>query len=356
MEQCWIQWQDAGPRMIQRKVIIGWIVAVLTFLNYRLGYRDIFFMPDTSSSENVLHYTTYAAAATKENEVACRIANATIEMDRMIPLAKELQDAELCHSLRHQQKFFTVRDPVLTWIKSRPKQEHLLRGTGKRGFLFAFIINKNYAFRHIFKSGGTTVLLQTKRSHTIQRKVENRRLMTTVRDPIDHFLSGWAECGKRNFKAMMNLTTSDEYDDQIQAWLQYIQGLGNFSKTELKSKNLRTCSPHSYPQANYLWERDNKFQWDAKLDLVGDLKELTGLLELVGFPYNASIPNGRVAQDSKIKMKYFPKNKSLLTNRTMQDICRYVALDFYLFDFDLPIPCRKELMANVVEMNISVPY
>lgn len=279
-----------------------------------------------------------------------------VEAKDAIPHAKALQDAYLCRSLAHQRKFFSVRDSVLSWIENHEEQKHLLKGSGKQGRMFAFIINKEYAFRHILKSGGTTVQHQTRKGqhgHVPQWQVGNRSLLATVRDPVDHFLSGWAECGYRNFDSMMNLTKSKKYDDRVKAWLDHIhKRKGNGRKG---SQHLKMCEPHSMPQANYLWQSDNKFEWDTKLVIVGHLTEISGLLKIVGFHYNASISIGNDAKENEIKMQYFPRDKSLLSNSTIQEICRYVALDYYLFDFDPPLPCREELMANIAEMNITLP-
>jgi len=271
----------------------------------------------------------------------------TKESSHTIPHAGEMRNASLCRSLAHQYKFFLVRDTVLSWVKSNKAQRYLLRSTGKGGHLFAFIINKDYAFRHIFKSGGTTISEQTHHGHIPQWGVGNRSLMTLVRDPIDHFLSGWAECGYRCFNEMMNLTISDAYDDKIKAWLQYVQ-------SPKRKPCLKRCMPHSLPQANYLWKSDSKFEWDGKLDLVGDLDELPEFLELVNLHYKESVKNGKVAKDNEIKNRYFPRNKSILSNSTLQSICSFVALDYYLFSFEPPLACHKEIMANSVDMNITI--
>ena len=268
------------------------------------------------------------------------IMDATKASSHAIPHAKEMKNASLCRSLAHQHKFFSVRDSVLSWVKSHEEQRYLLRGTGKGGRLFAFKLNKDYAFRHIFKSGGTTIQEQTRAGHAghvPQWSVGNRSLMTVVRDPIDHFLSGWAECGYRCFDEMMNLTTSDAYDDRVTAWLQYVQ-------SPKRIRCLNTVMPHSMPQANYLWEGDRKFEWDEKLDLVGDLDELPGLLELIDVHYNESLKKGNAAKDNEIKNRYFPRNKSILSNSTLKSICSYVALDYYLFSFEPPPACRQVLL------------
>ena len=299
-------------------------------------------------------------------------ANVAIKSDRgggvasLIPHAKDLRKACLCRSLSHQRKFFAVRSAVLSWVKQN--QRHLLKGTGKEGRFFAFLVNNDYAFRHIFKSGGTTVQLQThkgKRGHVTEWGFGNRSLFTTVRDPLERFLSGWAECGLRHFDAMANLTVSDAYDDRVRAWLQYLltsKGTSNGRKGKGSKgagndkRNLRTCRPHSMPQTNYLWQRDDTFEWHARLDLVGELKELPRLLELIGFPYDDSMSVGNDARESEVKMRHFPRSIDLLSNNTVLDVCKYLALDYYLFDFDPPAPCREMFMENIADMNIVFPY
>lgn len=152
---------------------------------------------------------------------------------------------------------------------------------------------------------------------------------------------------------MMNLTTSDAYDDRVQAWLQYLKTDAS-EQFRKGGKAMMHCRLHSFPQASFLWQSDGEF--NTKMEIVGDLGEMPALLEVVGFHYNASIRKGRVGSKNEIKRQHFPRNKSLLSARTITDICRYVALDYYLFDFDPPATCREELMANIADMNITVPY
>eukprot|EP00977_Amphora_coffeiformis_P001124 scaffold227_cov165-Amphora_coffeaeformis.AAC.37 len=233
-------------------------------------------------------------------------------------------------SYRQQQKFFLVKGRVFDWV--RQHQRHLWRTDGKNGHLHAFILNKKYAFRHILKCGGTTVLNQVQGAHVPKKKVGPRKLIATVRDPIDHFLSGWAECGKRSNGAMIE--TNKTYDTRIQNWLGAIRRKrpcpGN-------SKFCRTCGPHSYPQANYILSTNR-----TKLDLIGDLRELPQLLELVGFHFNHSKDKGNNAAVDSSK-EHFPRRKDLLSNETTVALCKYLALDYYLFDFEYPEACQGEL-------------
>jgi len=274
-----------------------------------------------------------------------------------IPHVQELKDANLCHSLSHQQKFFTTKETVISWVKTHEEQKHLLHVTGI--LHFALILNENYAFRHIFKNGGTTIAAQTGQTaqtgpeikHVRQSDIGNRRLLAMVRDPIDHFLSGWAECGKKHFSPMKNLIDLNaSYDDRVRAWLDCVRYGSN--KCALKPR-LLSCRAHSNPQATFLFLNETTFEWDPRYDIIGDLSEMPGLLNMISFPYNASITKRNEANVSEITTQYFPRDKSLLSERTIQDICRYVALDYYLFDFNPPEPCQEELMKNIADMRKS---
>ncbi len=91
--------------------------------------------------------------------------------------------------------------------------------TGKGPSLFAVILNERYAFCHIFKNGGTTVTLQTGHGHIPRFGIKGRRFLATVRDPIEHFLSGWAECGVRY---RTKVVPEQNLNDRIQIWLKVV--------------------------------------------------------------------------------------------------------------------------------------
>jgi hypothetical protein len=266
---------------------------------------------------------------------------------------QEILHRNLCLSYKHQQKFFTVKDQVLSWVNNHSEHNHMMQTTGESTDRFyAFILNEKYAFRHIFKCGGTTVGDQTKaRNPRAERSpkwvIGDRKLLATVRDPVDHFLSGWAECGKRGgVKRCSNcFKSSVPYDEKIQNWLSFVQ--------KCKGKKRCSCNVHSMPQANFLFAGEGKYVIDPKLDIIGDLMELPALLELVGFPYNATIPSGNNATEEQIKRVAFPNDKSGLSNSTMQKLCKYVELDYFLFDFEPPVGCHQVVL-DVKKMTDSL--
>lgn len=188
----------------------------------------------------------------------------------------------------------------------------------------ANIINDEYAYIHIFKNGGTTIASQTGRDHTpIQnRQVLSRKWFTFVRDPIEHFLSGWSECGNRYREGRLkklrdeqeqqqskNTTTTttttttrtnhnkddepipqellEDYDTRIRKWLEKVRKMA-------RPGHEFWCQTHSFPQVNSLLGVLGTIP--NRLEIVGDLQELPAVLKLlIGFEYNAAIETGRNA-------------------------------------------------------------
>lgn len=169
-----------------------------------------------------------------------------------IPHFEELQQKGLILSLKQQKSYFERKEHVLSWLTNH-------KDAGKRRMLdfvgvsaascFAVILNERYAYRHIYKTGGTTVERQAGRKQVSASEYGNRLLMATVRDPIDHFLSGWAECGVRG-KIRQENNTDAEYDARVFAWLNAVRN-HQYSWYKNGRKRLR-CENHSFPQANYL--------------------------------------------------------------------------------------------------------
>ena len=170
--------------------------------------------------------------------------------------------------------------------------------------------------------------------HVPAKKVGGWRLLAVVRDPIDHFLSGWAECGSRKRVKDVTYVKNTTYDNQIRQWLSYI-----------KLNDSHTCRPHSQPQSSYLLFENRTIH--PNLTLVGDLSELPGVLKLSEFEYNPEI---KADKNASIDKKYtnFPKRKDLLSNTTLKELCGYLALDYYLFNFEPPKICKQVLIQKFI--------
>lgn len=166
-----------------------------------------------------------------------------------------------------------------------------------------------------------------------------RKLIATVRDPIDHFLSGWAECGAPFPRELQKTKHSPSYDLRVRDWLSYMQ-----EDCKPGGVTLCSCKDHSRPQADFLINKSGKFI--PNLGVIGDMHELEGLLSIAGLKYNSSVANGRDATANKRKVYHFPRDIGSLSNQTLQGICRYVALDYHLFDYDAPEACHEELASN----------
>jgi len=162
-----------------------------------------------------------------------------------------------------------------------------------------------------------------------------RNLITAVRDPIDHFLSGWAECGVRRVKEITSIRNR-EYDQRIRDWLFVVkQPICNASS---RACGLRT---HSFPQSSFLLtsNRTNTTEVEPMINIIGDLTELQHLLEFVGFQFNPSKKIGRNYSSNTKVSKTYPRQKYLLSNSTLRELCKFLELDYYLFDFEPPVVC-----------------
>lgn len=242
----------------------------------------------------------------------------------------------------------------------------------------ANIITRDVVYLHIFKNGGTTIRAQTKQDHISLKRVleelpaaQQAMWFTSVRDPIDHFLSGWAEVGNNLRKARLRQAGLDpentpftpservpslllhaDYDTRIQQWLQAVQRAlqvgpqymsrqrGNTTTTAAVVKPKWHKEVHSAPQVNFMLNPQGRI-W-SQLQIVGDLHDLQPLLQTVfEFPWDSSLGSGRNASSNLFLQTYYPRDiLGHLSNETLRQICDFVAMDYYLLDFDLPPACH----------------
>lgn len=209
--------------------------------------------------------------------------------------------------------------------------------------------------RHIFKSGGTTIALQTGiwDVGNYNPEAQKRQWITFVRDPIDHFLSGWAECGHRynmyRTKAI-SITDEKQIPEPFDFKDGYVRRLQEYLK-RTKQHSLRyqgwCCEIHSFPQVNFMLQQHDDLNGIVypQLQYVGDLDEMSSVLELANFTFNHSLPTARTAEGSWYKRQYYYSNvrtfkEKEIPDKLMIEICKFVAIDYYLLDFEPPIPCQ----------------
>mmetsp|Transcript_2730 Transcript_2730/g.4676 ORF Transcript_2730/g.4676 Transcript_2730/m.4676 type:complete len:208 (-) Transcript_2730:816-1439(-) len=175
--------------------------------------------------------------------------------------------------------------------------------------------------------------------------------ISVVRDPMEHFLSGWAECGAR-FPTLARRTFHDRnngvryntttYDQRIQDWIVLTKETIFFTqKCSDKERMYCWCAIHSQPQANAV-VMDNNGTVYPQLKVIGHLKELSDLVQTIvpDFGFNKSLPNGRDSAQDKIKQEHFPTRVDWLSNETLILLCDLLALDYFLFDFEKPKACQ----------------
>jgi hypothetical protein len=76
--------------------------------------------------------------------------------------------------------------------------------------------------------------------------------------------------------------------------------------------------------------------------LVGDLREMESVLEITGFDKYSDEVKGRDSSSNTVKSEYFPSRRDLLHDQTILDLCEFLALDYFLFDFEPPEICVRK--------------
>ncbi len=256
----------------------------------------------------------------------------------------KMTEMNLCQSLKQMTKFHSVKDKVMSWLQSHPEKNKLILDL-PNGNNYAVAVNDKYAYLHVFKNGGSTVSGVTNNAHTKSKDLgDERKLFTTVRDPIDHFLSGWAECGYRSESPDDDpaFTLDVSIDSRIESWMDCVEAFIEGGRDACTN-----CAKHSYPQSSFMMHPDDLESIHPSLEMIGDLKELEGMLEVAGFTDYDESKRERSSSENAIKVERYPRDKTLLSDKTLQRICDFVVLDYLLFDFDPPAACRDQLQSDI---------
>ena len=78
---------------------------------------------------------------------------------------------------------------------------------------------------------------------------------------------------------------------------------------------------------------------DHHVTLIGDLYEMRSVLQLANFTKYTSQGKGRDSADNAVKAEFFPARRDLLHDHTILELCNFLALDYFLFDFQPPEIC-----------------
>ncbi len=239
-------------------------------------------------------------------------------------------------SMYHHRKFLARRVQVAIVFDESDRYQPIVKKYA------AVKLSNDFAFLHIWKCGGTTVEYLTDETQLPlgHQEIQKRKWLALLRDPIDRFLSAWAECGVRlyereiNFKGHERYSSlnwlEEDYDFRVRAFLREIR---DYLPPE------RSCHTHAFPQTNFMLNSTGHI--DDHIRFVGDLTEMRIALQIAGLRLGQSDLVRRDAGDDLVKSYYFQARRELLSRDTILELCEFYAIDYFLFDFDPPAICME---------------
>lgn len=252
------------------------------------------------------------------------------------PYFKRLVEQGSMRSAEHHRKFLARKERITSQFESK------VRFQSQPGEFAAIVISYRFAFLHIWKCGGTTMasLTDGRQFSLTEPWIQKRQWVAFVRDPIDRFLSAWAECGYRQYEGELSFGgfeahstlnwLDDTYDFRVRAFLHEVQ---DFTFPDV----WMSCHTHAHPQTNFMIDENGHI--DHHITLVGDLREMQYVLDIAGFHNYTETIKGRDSSANAVKTEYFPARRDLLHNQTLLELCEFLALDYFLFDFEPPEVC-----------------
>merc|ERR1712224_268767 len=103
--------------------------------------------------------------------------------------------------------------------------------------------------------------------------------------------------------------TATSYDRSIRGWLSFLKEC--FYSDEF-SDECNYCILHSYPQTSYFlnpkaYAKKQNYKLPNNVGVVGDLKELKGLLEISGIKFWKKLSERRNSTTDEIKVTQYPR-------------------------------------------------
>lgn len=241
---------------------------------------------------------------------------------------------EATRSMDHYRKFISRKAQIPEIFDAASRYQPVVKK-------FAAIkVSANYSFLHIWKCGGTTVeeLTLEQQQPLRNEEIQQRKWLALLRDPIERFLSAWAECGVRLYEGEINFKGEErysaltwlegDYDFRVRAFLREVKDY---------LPPLRSCHTHAFPQANFMLNSTGHI--DDHVRLVGDLSEMREIMQIAGLRMGRGDLVGRDATEDLVKKYYFESKPQLLSDGTLLELCEFYAIDYFLFDFNPPAIC-----------------
>lgn len=210
----------------------------------------------------------------------------------------------------------------------------------------------DWLFRHVFKSGGTSVLeLQGWGPFTTEVvrdcvPTNRTRVFAVVRDPLERFISGYHEAMRRIRAGEYSLPRITPYNrpDHPLVLLANNYSMQAVERMEQLliytiSKSRQPWNPKYYPEAHYA--AAVRFLLAKGNTLIPSLAAVLEIGEMNDFA-NVTLGHNRRAKGAKD----VDVNVTLLPHRMLHMICHVMIADYCCLDYSLPEECARWYDAN----------
>lgn len=262
------------------------------------------------------------------------------------PYCEQLAGDVHLHRSSHLCKYVWEKKNFLPFYFPRAE-----RFDTNQGDYSAVLLSNSFAFFHIWVNGDRT-LIPTVEAHLgvedaqVGRttEVQSRKWVALVRNPMEHFLQGWAlaeikvvqDARERGHEDLANkiLAKWEErtLEERLIVFLDQLETYAKSSSTAMLSPLM-----HALPQTNFLM--DDTGALHPNLALIADVDDWATVLKFSDFP--GPIDENRKEQLSDLQLKYFATEFYKFSKPTLLRVCEFLAIDYFLLPYEAPSTCLK---------------
>ena len=222
----------------------------------------------------------------------------------------------------------------------------------------------NWTYIHVMKAGGTTAFSQcgfTKLEKEVQRlgpiraewMYRTSNIFTFVRDPVDHFFSGFKQCASESQPTTFPFPKREPArDEHILEWLHTL-GHRNHTNRLRSPLTVFYCFLHSAPQIEFLLFHDDDGVLEHRpsvpsTDILPHIKYIGDMSQIEEFFHRQHLPwrtRGIQLRKHPVKDRMGAIRENV-SNETLMEVCRFVAVDYCFFDYEPPAACAS-LVADI---------